>query len=46
MVHCRQLPIGLEGWNAEIREAVCDILEGGEGVSQEQARLLRMRLER
>lgn len=26
MVHCRQLLIGLEGWNAGVREVVCDIL--------------------
>lgn len=35
---------GLE--NAEIRRAVCDILEGGEGAFQERARRLRVRLER
>lgn len=35
---------GLE--NAEIRKAVCDILEGGEGAFQERARRLRVRLER
>lgn len=32
--------------NAEIRKAVCDILEGGEGAFQERARRLRVRLER
>ena len=35
---------GLE--NAEIRKAVCDILEGGEGAFQERARRLRVRLAR
>jgi DNA repair exonuclease SbcCD ATPase subunit len=35
---------GLE--NAEIRKAVCDILEGGESAFQERARRLRVRLER
>jgi hypothetical protein len=35
---------GLE--NTEIRKAVCDILEGGEGAFQERARRLRVRLER
>ena len=35
---------GLE--NAEIRKAVCDILEGGEGAFQERARRLRARLVR
>lgn len=35
---------GLE--NPEIRKAVCDILEGGEGAFQERARRLRVRLER
>jgi hypothetical protein len=35
---------GLE--NAEIRKAVCDILEGGVGAFQERARRLRVRLER
>lgn len=35
---------GLE--NAEIRKAVCDILEGGEGAFKERARRLRVRLER
>lgn len=35
---------GLE--NAEIRKAVCDILEGGEGAFQERARRLRVRLHR
>jgi putative AbiEii toxin of type IV toxin-antitoxin system len=35
---------GLE--NTEIRRAVCDILEGGEGAFQERARRLRVRLER
>lgn len=35
---------GLE--SAEIRTAVCDILEGGEGAFQERARRLRVRLER
>ncbi|SPU55271.1 Predicted ATPase [Brevundimonas vesicularis] len=35
---------GLE--NAEIRKAVCDILEGGEGAFQERARRLRVWLER
>ena len=35
---------GLE--SAEIRKAVCDILEGGEGAFQERARRLRVRLER
>lgn len=35
---------GLE--NAEIRRAVCDILEGGEGAFQERARRLRVSLER
>jgi energy-coupling factor transporter ATP-binding protein EcfA2 len=35
---------GLE--NAEIRKAVCDIVEGGEGAFQERARRLRVRLER
>ena len=35
---------GLE--NAEIRKAVCDILEGGEGAFQERARRLRVRLVR
>jgi len=32
--------------NAEIRKAVCDILEGGEGAFKERARRLRVRLER
>ena len=32
--------------NAEIRKAVCDILEGGEVAFQERARRLRVRLER
>jgi hypothetical protein len=32
--------------NAEIRKAVCDILEGDEGAFQERARRLRVRLER
>jgi len=32
--------------NAEIRKAVCDILEGGEDAFQERARRLRVRLER
>jgi hypothetical protein len=32
--------------NSEIRRAVCDILEGGEGAFQERARRLRVRLER
>lgn len=35
---------GLE--SAEIRKAVCDILEGGEDAFQERARRLRVRLER
>lgn len=35
---------GLE--NASIREAVCNILEGGEGAFRERARRLRVRLER
>jgi AAA domain, putative AbiEii toxin, Type IV TA system len=35
---------GLE--SSEIRKAVCDILEGGEGAFQERARRLRVRLER
>lgn len=35
---------GLE--NAEIRKAVCDILEGGEPAFRERARRLRVRLER
>ncbi len=35
---------GLE--NAEIRRAVCDILEGGEDAFRERARRLRVRLER
>lgn len=35
---------GLE--NAEIRKAVCDILEGGEEAFQERARRLRVRLDR
>jgi DNA repair exonuclease SbcCD ATPase subunit len=35
---------GLE--NAEIRKAVCDILEGGEGAFQERARRLRVQWER
>jgi len=35
---------GLE--SAEIRKAVCDIPEGGEGAFQERARRLRVRLER
>lgn len=35
---------GLE--NAEIRKAVCDILEGGEGAFQERARRLRVKLPR
>ncbi len=35
---------GLE--SAEIRKAVCDILEGGESAFQERARRLRVRLER
>lgn len=35
---------GLE--NVEIRKAVCEILEGGEGAFQERARRLRVRLER
>jgi hypothetical protein len=35
---------GLE--NAEIRKAVCDILEGGEHAFQERARRLRVRLDR
>jgi len=35
---------GLE--NAEIKEAVCDILEGGKAAFQERARRLRVRLER
>jgi energy-coupling factor transporter ATP-binding protein EcfA2 len=35
---------GLE--NAEIRKAVCDILEGGETAFRERARRLRVRLER
>ncbi len=35
---------GLE--NANIRKAVCDILEGGENAFQERARRLRVRLER
>ena len=35
---------GLE--NAEIRKAVCDILEGGESAFQERARRLRVRLAR
>ena len=35
---------GLE--NADIRKAVCDILEGGEGAFQERARRLRVRLDR
>ena len=32
--------------NAEIRKAVCDILEGGEGAFRERARRLRVRFER
>ena len=32
--------------NADIRKAVCDILEGGEGAFQERARRLRVRWER
>jgi len=32
--------------NAEIRKAVCDIREGGEGAFQERARRLRVRLRR
>lgn len=32
--------------NAEIRKAVCDILEGGEGAFKERARRLRVRLSR
>jgi hypothetical protein len=35
---------GLE--NAEIRKAVCDILEGGEAAFKERARRLRVRLDR
>ena len=35
---------GLE--NSDIRRAVCDILEGGEGAFQERARRLRVRLDR
>ena len=35
---------GLE--SAEIRKAVCDILEGGEAAFRERARRLRVRLER
>ena len=35
---------GLE--NADIRKAVCDILEGGESAFRERARRLRVRLER
>lgn len=35
---------GLE--RAEIRKAVCDILEGGEAAFRERARRLRVRLER
>jgi hypothetical protein len=35
---------GLE--NAEIRKAVCDILEGGEAAFRERARRLRVPLER
>jgi len=35
---------GLE--NAEVRRAVCDILEGGEAAFQERARRLRVRLDR
>jgi len=35
---------GLE--EAKIREAVCDILEGGEAAFQERARRLRVRLDR
>lgn len=35
---------GLE--SASTRETVCNILEGGEGVFQERARRLRVRLER
>jgi hypothetical protein len=35
---------GLE--NAEVRKAVCDILEGGESTFQERARRLRVRLDR
>ena len=35
---------GLE--NAEIRKAVCDILEGGEEAFRERARRLRVRLDR
>jgi hypothetical protein len=35
---------GLE--SAEIRKAVCDILEGGERAFQERARRLRVRLDR
>lgn len=35
---------GLE--NVPIGEAVCNILEGGEGAFQERARRLRVRLER
>ena len=35
---------GLE--NADIRKAVCDILEGGEGAFQERARRLRVKLPR
>lgn len=35
---------GLE--NADIRKAVCDILEGGEGAFQERARRLRVHLDR
>ena len=35
---------GLE--NADIRKAVCDILEGGEAAFRERARRLRVRLER
>lgn len=32
--------------NAEIRKAVCDVLEGGEGAFKERARRLRVRLSR
>lgn len=32
--------------NADIRKAVCDILEGGEAAFRERARRLRVRLER
>jgi hypothetical protein len=35
---------GLE--SAHIRQAVCDVLEGGERAFQERARRLRVRLER